>query len=178
MILSCERTDSITTWVEEMVRSATGGASRAPVEKLLVGAALQARHPRVHFALSLHTVGDRQQSGDADFQVGLFVYHVAILPSVELIDKCRRNLEKGLQPIILTPGRFLERTKGMAAARGIERRLNVWAIEDFVTQKIVEIVGDSGLCYAEVFGEIVATYNRSVERDGLPPKLAIIAARV
>lgn len=171
--VGCDPAKSATTWVEVIMREARSHKSQGRVEQHLVGAKLQKRHPDVAVPVHAVTAGDAQTGRPGDFQVGEFIYHVTVAPTAALIEKCRANLADGLRPIILVPRELVERAKGLASAPGIEERLEIWALEDFVAKNLVEMAADSRVPLLDVLKAVLETYNQRVAEAEIDPALRI-----
>lgn len=157
-----ERTHSPTEWIHrilEAARNKSGGV----VEQHLVGAKLQTRHAKAEISNFPGHAGDVQTGRPGDFLVGNTVYHVTTAPSPQVIRKCRTNVESGLYPILLVPDEMVSKAKSFAEYAGIEKRISVIAIEDFIALNLVEMANDSASQFFDVLIQIIEIYNMRLE---------------
>jgi hypothetical protein len=171
--VACDPADSTVAWVEAILESARQHRSEGRLEQHLVGAKLERRHQRAVIPVHSATAGDTQTGRPGDFQLAEHVYHVTVAPTRELLEKCRENLSEGLVPVVLVPRQFVERVKVLATGQGIESRVHVLAIEDFVAQNILETAEEAGTRRLQVLHEIVEMYNRRVDEAEVDPALRI-----
>jgi hypothetical protein len=79
------------------------------------------------------------------------------------MERCRRNLDVGLQPVLLVPRDRLERARGIAGEHGIETRVTFLAIEDFLTQNILELAQEHDMPAIDMLREIIRRYNERID---------------
>jgi hypothetical protein len=160
--VALDRQDSPQTWVKgilTLARAKSGGK----VEQHLVGAKLQKRHPEVEVSAFAASAGDVQTGRPGDFIIGSSAYHVTTAPSLALIQKCKENLSAGKHPVLIVPRDKIGVASSHAEAEGIEGRLSIIGIEDFLALNIIELsVGDQAR-FIETLRDILQEYNRRIE---------------
>lgn len=171
--VACDPAMSAVAWVDTILQSAREHLSQGRVEQHLVGAKLEERHKTTDVPVHSATAADAQTGRSGDFEIGENAYHVTVAPTLELIAKCRDNLAEGLRPVILVPRQMVEKTKGLASAQGVETRVHVCAMEDFIAQNILEISEEDRASAIDVLRRMVDTYNRRVQQAEVDPALRI-----
>ncbi len=161
--LSINRQDSPVSWITQILEEAKS-RSGGVVEQHLVGAKLQSRHPHIIIPNFPGHAADVQTGRAGDFVVGTTVYHVTASPTPHVIEKCRNNLNSGLHPVLLIPGDLISKTKSFAEYAGIQTRLTVISIEDFVALNIIEMASGVQKPYFEILDYIIETYNQRLEQ--------------
>ena len=160
--IACDRQLSPATWVGSILSEAKG-RSGGKVEQHLVGAKLEKRHPDVSIPNHPGHAGDIQTGRGGDFTVGTTCYHVTAAPGGSVVDKCAANLGAGLHPVLLVPREAVEKARHIAEDRGVDARLTIMAIEDFLALNVIEMsVGDQQR-FLDTLKGIVASYNRRLE---------------
>ena len=158
----CDPAGSAVAWLEAILEEARKHKSQGRVEQHLIGAKLQRRHPEKQIATHAAAAADTQTGRTGDFQIGRLTYHVTVAPNSDLVEKCQANLAEGLVPVVLVPRDFVERMKSLSTGPGIEGRVHVFGIEDFVAQNVLEMATDAGLEALQLLREIVGIYNSRV----------------
>jgi hypothetical protein len=160
--IDCDRQQSPSRWVESILNKAEG-RSGGIVEQHLIGAKLQQRHKSIRVPNHPSHAADAQTKRSGDFSIGNISYHVTATDGKAAIERCEENLGAGLRPVLLLPRRFLDRARFRAEEVGIQDRITIWSIEDFVTQNIVEISLDRQEDFFAVLKTIIEEYNRRLE---------------
>ena len=83
------------------------GKSGGVVEQHLVGAKLQQRHPEITIPNNPGHAGDAQTGRSGDFPLKNISYHVTATDGKEAMERCKQNIESGVHPVLLVPGRYL-----------------------------------------------------------------------
>lgn len=105
----------------------------------------------------------------ADAQTGLdfsfhgVTYHVTATMSQQLIGRCKENVLSGVHPVLLLPKRFVEKAWVYAEVAGIQDRISVLGIEDFITQNIIEMSTQGRQDFFATLKAIIEEYNRRLE---------------
>jgi hypothetical protein len=165
--IACDRQWAPSAWIEAILEEAKG-KSGGKVEQHLVGAKLQARHPKIEIPNYPGHAGDVQTGRPCDFTIGSTCYHVTATPTLAEIRKCAANIRRGLHPVLLVPRLMVPKSFHLAEEISIEKQLSVRAIEDFIGENIVEMANDAREEYLAVMKSIVETYNQrlaAVETD-------------
>jgi len=160
--INCDRHLSPTSWIDSIFEKARG-RSGGKVEQHLVGAKLAKRHPNLDVPNYPGHAGDLQTKRSGDFPFKLVSYHVTATDGKEAIARCRDNVESGMHPILLVPRRHVDKAKVRAEVEGISERISILAIEDFITQNIIELSTESNEDFFTTLQTIIAEYNRRLE---------------
>lgn len=118
-------------------------------------------------------VADAPSNRAGDFLFGDVAIHVTTAPTEALIHKCQGNLGAGLRPLIITTEDGVGGAKAWAKQAGIEERLDVIEIEQFLATNIYEwsVFAKEGRPAA--VRDIVERYNRIVSECETDPSLRI-----
>jgi hypothetical protein len=160
--LLCNRQHSPAAWVDSILREAelrSGGA----VERHLVGATLQRRHPEIAIPNHPGHAADAQTGRSGDFPLRNVSYHVTATDGKEAVERCRQNVGAGIHPVLVLPKRHLLKANAYAEIAGIENRISIIAIEDFITQNVIEMSTQQQLDFFDTLKAIVDEYNRRLE---------------
>src|SRR5882672_2970223 len=160
--IPCDRQNSPANWVHSILEEAKG-RSGGKVEQHLVGAKLEQRHPNITIPNHPGHAADIPTSRSGDFRVGDACYHVTASPTLSLLKKAMSNLVSGLFPILLVPSSQVAKAKHLAEAQGIDTRVEVFAIEDFLAQNIIEMSDGRQQDFAATLKSIIEKYNRRLE---------------
>lgn len=172
--------------VRSVVRDLIGQAEKRQSEAsgaMIVGAVLQ---HLVGAKLSLVVGGGVEQHGAsvadestgraADFQLHDTAIHVTVAPTEALLKKCRRNLEHGLQAIIITVGDRTTMAEGLAEQEGIGGRVDVFDAEQFLASNLHEHGKFARAGSSTSARRLVETYNDIVGQCETDPSLRIVIA--
>lgn len=170
--------------VQQIVRDLIAQADRRQAEsggamvtgtvlQHLVGAKLEvALGERLAVAHHSANTSDARGRG-GDFDLGDTVIHVSTTPGDLLLSKCGDNVAAGLRPIIVTTEDEVEVATKLARRRGLDERVEIYAVEQFVSVNANEL----GLFAASGVGStlraIIERYNAIVERHETDPSLRI-----
>ena len=176
MRITCNAGDSTSKWVEQVLGS-SGGRIDTTMATLLVAAAIRARDPR-----SLSEVAALPDDGKGGHRgrvrARASVFHVAGRPEPSLLAECLDDLAEDARPALLVPREWLGRARALASIKGIESRVNVWPVEEYLAQRIWLLAEDKGTGAASVLQEVAAIYNVCVTEGGYPETLRIDIAMV
>jgi hypothetical protein len=125
----------------EREKEAPGMKYRGAVMQQLVGAKLATLCPEKHIAQFGFSVSDAMSARNADFVIGNVAIHVTTAPNNSLLQKCKENINAGLKPIIVTTNRGIAAAEAFAEQLGIEGRIDLLEIEQFIATNIYEISG-------------------------------------
>lgn len=117
-------------------------------------------------SLQLHgaSVADAPTSRNGDFVLGDVIIHCTTAPSSALIEKCRENLSAACFPVIVTVYERADTALALAADAGLEDRIEVWDIEQFVSANIYEHSLFSHARRGVKLAALVEKYNEIIER--------------
>ncbi len=108
-----------------------------------------------------------------DFLINDVCIHVTTAPSVQLLEKCRENLSRGLRPIIVTVYARVTIAETFAQDIGIENRIDVFEIEQFIASNIFELSRFEQKDRRIKVGEFVDRYNDLIDAYETDPSLKI-----
>lgn len=165
--LDIDRREAPTTWMDIIISNAKG-RSGGIVEQQIVGAKLARRFASITIPNHPVHAADRQTERAGDFTFSNLVYHVTAAPSRAVIQKCAQNTRVGLLPVLLVPREQENKARVLAQDEGVEKRLMIVSIEQFVAANILELALEEQKDLFDVLKEIVDIYNRrlsDVETD-------------
>lgn len=158
----CDRRQSPAAWIDSILKAAEL-RSLGAVERHLVGATLQQRHPGIAVPNNPGHAGDSQTGRSGDFPLEGVSYHVTATDGKEAMERCKQNIAAGVHPVLLVPRRFLENARVRADVAGIQHRASILAIEDFITQNIIEMSTNEQQDFFCTLKAIIDEYNRRLE---------------
>jgi hypothetical protein len=159
----CDRQQSPAVWVDSILVAAEL-RSRGVVERHLVGATLQQRHPDIAIPNHPSHAGDVQTGRSGDFPLQGISYHVTATDGKEAVKRCKQNVGAGVHPVLLLPKRYVDRAGVYAEIAGIQSRISILAIEDFITQNIIEMSTQQQGDFFSTMKAIIDEYNRRLEQ--------------
>lgn len=126
-------------------------------------------------ALEQHgfAVADAPSGRAGDFLIGDVAVHVTTAPGEPLIRKCGANLQNGLRPLIVTTEDGLGGAKALAKQAGIEDRLDVIEIEQFLATNVYEWSVFERDARSTAVAQIINRYNVIVSQCESDPSLRI-----
>ena len=150
-----------------------GGNTVGAVAQHLVGAILEIRHTDLVIENQSYTTADQQTGRAGDFMVNDTAIHVTVGPTEALVAKCQGNIEQGFRPLILTLEDRIGTARSLADYIGIEDRVAVRGVEEFVAGHIDEIARYSEPETRRVLRHLFDTYNARVEAAEPDPSLLV-----
>jgi Domain of unknown function (DUF4928) len=177
--LRIDPTRSIRIMVRELFSQALARQKQSPgtmyvgaMMQHLVGAKLELLAPDevVHHGFS---VADAPSNRKGDFFFGDIALHVTTAPSEALMAKCRSNLSVGTKPLIVTTVDGVGGARALAQNAGIEERIELLDIEQFLIANIHERGGFSSSGRRAIISEIVKRYNAIIEKEETDPSMKI-----
>jgi hypothetical protein len=138
----------------------------------LVGAKLETWRPGgvEHHGFS---VKDEASGRPADFLIGEAAIHVTMSPSEALMQKCLHNLEAGLRPLIVTSLKGVLAAEGFAELVGIQGRVDIFEVEQFVATNLHERSGFAVAQRRTTVEQFINAYNDIVSAHETDPSLQI-----
>ncbi len=158
----CNRHQSPAVWIGSILAAAEL-RSLGVVERHLVGATLQRRHPGIVVPNNPGHAADAQTGRSGDFPLKNVSYHVTATDGKEAIVRCKENVETGVHPVLLVPKRYTEKANVYAEIAGIQDRVSILPIEDFITQNIIEMSTNQQQDFFSTLKAIIDEYNRRLE---------------
>lgn len=119
------------------------------------------------------SVADAPSNRAGDFLIGDVAVHVTTAPGDALIRKCSDNLQSGLRPLIVTTEDGLGGAKALAKQSGIEDRLDVIEIEQFIATNVYEWSVFERDARPTAISDIISRYNSIVGKCESDPSLRI-----
>lgn len=166
--ISCDRQCSPKIWVNTILKKAEG-RSGGRVEQHLIGAKLQERYAeKVKVPRHPGHAGDVQTGRSGDFDLGRVSFHVTSNPTRDHLQKCKENAATNRVPVLIVPADKVEHARVYASDEGIENRVTILSIEDFVAHNVIEISSEYGVGVFDIMKAIIDEYNRrvlEVEKD-------------
>jgi len=156
----------------ERQRQATGTMYAGAMMQHLVGAKLKIVSSTAVVSHG-HAVADGPTNRSADFALGDTAIHVTTAPAAALLDKCGKNLSVGLRPIIVTTEDGAGGARALARQLGIEDRIDVIEIEQFLAANVYERSGFEREARKEFVCTLIDGYNDIVADAETDPSLRI-----
>lgn len=119
------------------------------------------------------SVADAPSNRSGDFLIGDVAIHVTTAPGEALIRKCQSNLSTGLRPLIVTTEDGVGGAKALSKQAGVDDRLDVIEIEQFVATNVYEWSVFERDARPSAVQEIIERYNRIVGAVESDPSLRI-----
>ena len=175
---------SLRTVVRDVVEQAverqkeSGGTYYAgAVLQHLVGAKLDCALGQGNFEHNSFSTADASGGRAGDFVVGDVAIHVTTSPGEAVIERCRDNLNDGYRPILVTMERGLLVAQELARNKGIEERIDIFEVEQFVALNLYELGQFKGEGRRTALNDLVTRYNDIVEEWEIDPSLKIELGR-
>jgi hypothetical protein len=160
--VNCDRQQSPAFWIASILEKAKG-RSGGVVEQHLVGAKLQRRHPEIAIPNHPGHAADVQTGRSGDFPLPNVSYHVTATDGKEAVGRCKENIGAGIHPVLLLPKRHIVKANAYAEIAGIQNRISIIAIEDFITQNVIEMSTHQQQDFFSTLKAIIDEYNRRLE---------------
>ena len=148
---------------EDRQKNSPGMYYAGAVLQHLVGAKLDCTLGEGQFEHHSFSTSDQQSGRVGDFVIGDVAIHVTTSPSEAVIERCRDNLDDGFRPILVTLQKGLQVAEGLAENRGLEDRIDVFEIEQFVALNIYELASFAADGRKTAVTDIVKRYNEIIE---------------
>lgn len=165
--LKADSSKSLRFLVSELISAVYERQSECPgtmvvgaVIQHLVGAKLTVALPDIEVEHEGFSVADLPGKRKGDFLINDAAVHVTTAPTESLIRKCKSNLNEGIRPIIITTETGSGGAKALAISFGIEDRLDILEVEQFVASNIYEWCGFAQQQRAASIEELISAYNR------------------
>lgn len=158
--------------IRDLLASAKDVGKAGPVAQYLVGAKLQLRFPDISIANERFSAGDLQTGRAGDFQINSIAIHVTVAPMLQVMEKCLRNLRRGMRPLLLVPSGMVELTSSSAEAEA-PKRIAVQSIETFIASNLEELATFDAEKLQGGFRLLLETYNCRVNEIELDKSLLI-----
>ena len=161
--------------IDQLLASASekGRDFTGAVAHHLVGAMLEVMYPDLDTRPHGLRTTDKQTGRACDFVINDAMIHVALGPTEALLAKCQANIELGFRPRILTVEDRIGTARTLAENIGIEGRVSVSGIEEFLSRNIDAMASYSKAETRRVFRQLFDTYNSRVAAVEPDPSLLV-----
>ena len=163
----------IATLIGDILRIATNQTLAGAVAQHLIGAKLALRFPTHDIANHASTTADDQLGRPGDFYLGDTAIHVTVTPMQPLFDKLADLTRRGYRSKLLVPESRLAAARQLAEVAGLLAKVEVAAIEPFVSQNLEELAEFSRAKLPQVLRDYMTTYNERVGAVELNPALLL-----
>lgn len=176
--LSGDSSKSVTDAVDNLLEQATKRQKQNPGMKY-AGSVLQ-HLVAAKFELLLPTVeihgasdADDQTGREGDFIIADTAVHCTTAPAGLLIEKCKANLEHGLNPVIITISDRVTTARNLLDDAGIGTRVEVWDLQQFLSTNVYEAGMFDSSRRRSVLKELIENYNGIIDDYETDPSLKI-----
>ena len=158
---------------EERQKAAFGVWYVGAVMQHMVGAKLDCALGPGKFQHNSFTTSDEQSGRKGDFFVGDVAIHVTTSPGEAAIQRCSDNLNDGHRPVLVTRRRGLTVAEALAENVGLEDRIDIFEIEQFIALNLYEMGKFLMEGRRSVLKDFVTRYNEIIEDVETDPSLRI-----
>lgn len=151
-----------TTYVGSMLQHLVG----AKLELVLKDRGI----PLTHHGTS---VADAPTAREGDFVINKVAIHVTTAPTQALMQKCKRNLDSGFRPIVVTLHNMLPAAESNAIIEEIEGRVDILAADQFLATNLHELSGFQDAERLTTVDELIEYYNSIIASYETDPSLRI-----
>lgn len=116
---------------------------------------------------------DDQTGREGDFIIDDTAIHCTTAPANLLIEKCKTNLQHGLNPIIVTISDRVITARTLLEDAEIGNRVEVWDLQQFLATNVYEQGRFSSAGRRDVLAELIDTYNAIIDEFETDPSLHI-----
>ncbi|WP_432775625.1 DUF4928 family protein [Brevibacillus gelatini] len=139
----------------------------------LVGAKLSLVLPEGTIEHHGFSVSDAMSGRSGDFMIGEVVFHVTTAPSESLMEKCKRNLESGVRPIIVTTHNSMPGAESLAGIHELEGRIDILEAEQFIATNLYEISRFETSKRRVTVEKLIESYNEIVSKVETDPSFKV-----
>ena len=139
----------------------------------LTAAKLSIILPAGSFEIHGASTADAVTERSGDFVINNTIIHCTTAPSAPLIEKCRTNLRGGCYPVIITIFDRVRTVLDLASDAGLENRVEVWDIQQFLSANIYEYSLFNEANRNSTIADIIDKYNDIVSATETDPSLRI-----
>ncbi|MER6116327.1 DUF4928 family protein [Streptomyces sp. NPDC001743] len=158
--------NSVRTTVANLIAAGRerGGTTAGAIAQHLVGAKLAIRFPDVDINVESYTTADVQTGRAGDYEIGDTAIHVTMAPGEKVFqDRCAHNLREGFRPRVLVPEDAVAAATQIARLSGLEKKVAIQSIEDFVGTNIEETAGFTKGDIRARLRDLLELYNQRIE---------------
>ncbi|MZP28896.1 DUF4928 domain-containing protein [Heliobacterium undosum] len=146
---------------EKRQRDHPGSVYASAVLQHLIATTVKLALPNAEIAQSF-SIADEQPGRSGDLLIGHVSLHVSTSPSEALIRTCKAELDSGKRPIIITVSRQAPVAEALAEYMGLEERIDIWDVEQFISANLHEINQFEPSRYNASLNNFVTEYNNMV----------------
>lgn len=154
-------------------RSAEGRTDAGALLQHLVGAKLACALRPEAVKHHSYATADTGTGRAGDFAVGDTAFHVTTVPSEAVIKRCQENLAEALRPVLITLENKTSAAFVLAENAGIEARVDVFDIEQFLALNILEWGRFRSARRQTALNDLFDEYNKIVEENETDQSLKI-----
>jgi hypothetical protein len=143
------------------------------VLQYMVGAKLDCALGEGAFEHNNSAASDASTGRRGDFLIGDVVLHTTTSPGEAPIRTCGENLNSGYRPMIVTLHRGLSVAEGLAENTGIQDRVDIFEVEQFVALNLYELGRFGAEGRRTAVGDLVSIYDEIVDEFDTDPSLRI-----
>lgn len=158
---------------EERQKESPGTTYVGTVLQHLVGAKLTLILPEDSLEVHGASVADSPTARSGDFIIDDVVIHCTTAPGEALMQKCQRNINGGLRPIIVTTYPRLVVAETLASDIGLGGRVEVWDIEQFLATNVYELSLFKSTDRKVTVEKLISAYNHIIGLCETDPSLRI-----
>lgn len=116
---------------------------------------------------------DDQTGRSGDFIIDDTAIRCTTAPANLLIEKCRSNIEHGLNPVIITISDRVTTARNLLEDAGIGGRVEVWDLQQFLSTNVYEHGFFNSSTRKNVLSELIDNYNCIIDEFETDPSLHI-----
>lgn len=139
----------------------------------LVAAKLRTILPEGSLKVYGASVADASTDRAGDFVIGNTSIHCTTMPGTQLMEKCRRNIDAGLHPVIITMFERVNAALALAEDMELEGRVEVWDVQQFLSSNVYEHSLFNESKRNSTIACIIDEYNNIVQETESDPSLKI-----
>ena len=139
----------------------------------LVGAMLEVLYPDIEIEILSLASADQQAGPACDFMINDTMIYVTLGPTEALLATCHTNIQQGVRPMILTLEDRIGTARSLADYIGIEDRVTVRGVEEFLSRNIDAMASYSIAETRRVLRQLFDAYNSRVAAVEPDPSLLI-----
>lgn len=176
--LSGDSSRSVTSAVDDLLAQASARQAENPGMKYagtvlqhLVAAKLELLMPDIE----IHSASDADdQTGRVgDFLIEDTAIHCTTAPASLLIEKCRQNIDVGMNPVIITISSRLATARGLLEDAGMGSRVEVWDVQQFLSTNAHEHASFDSSRRKSFIARLIESYNGIIDDYETDPSLKI-----
>lgn len=139
----------------------------------LVGAKLSLVLPEGTIENHGFSVADAVSGRSGDFIIDEVVFHVTTAPSESLMEKCKRNFESGVRPILVTTYSSMAGAESLARIHDLEGRMDILEAEQFIATNLYELSGFQSSERRVTIEKLIERYNNIISEVETDPSLRV-----